>query len=320
MMHHLLKILMLFMLWNPIILAIQSSSTLTGKITYAYEDDIYVINADGTEPTRLTTDPEADFDPSWSPDGTQITFRSHRDGNEEVYMMNLDGSEQVNLTNNSEADYSPAWSPDGTRIAFASSRSNRNGNDIWIMNADGSNPMQITDIPGISEYPSWSPDGRQLAFHCTFGRVLEQGVGDFEICIVDVDGTDLLQITDEAGESKLPAWSPDGQSIAFETNRNGWLTLPDYTPLGYDPERFGDFEIFIMNVDGSNQTNLTNNPRQDDSFPDWSLDGRLVFTRYGCLMVMNADGSQMTQITESRNCAGEDSGFFPDWFQAMDAG
>jgi Tol biopolymer transport system component len=85
-------------------------------------------------------------------------------------------------------------------------------------------------------------------------------------------------------------------------------------PPGYDPQRFGDFEIFSMQVDGSGQQKLLTHPREDDTFPAWSRDGRLVFSRYGCLMLMNADGSSVIQLSQG-SCAGNDSGEFPDWFQ-----
>jgi Tol biopolymer transport system component len=73
----------------------QILSTLTGKVAYSYEGDIYVMNADGSAITRLTTDPAMDFDPAWSPDGIHIAFRSHRDGDEEVYLMNAEGSDDT---------------------------------------------------------------------------------------------------------------------------------------------------------------------------------------------------------------------------------
>jgi Tol biopolymer transport system component len=288
---------------------------LTGKIAYSYEGDVYVMNADGSGVTRLTSDPAMDFDPAWSPDGARIAFRSHRDGNEEVYLMNANGSSQQNLSNApAGGDYSPAWSPDGEWIAFMS---DRGGNpNLWVMRPDGSDLRQVTDLPGISEYPAWSPDGRRIAFHCTLGKVLPGGAGDFEICVVNADGSRLTQLTDAPGESKLPAWSPDGAQIAFQSNRHGWPTLPGYVPLGYDPGRFGDYDIYIMNIDGSEQRNLTLNPRQDDSFPAWSRAGYLVFTRYGCLIVMTADGQSMVQISKSA-CTGKDSGQFPDWYQTI---
>jgi Tol biopolymer transport system component len=288
---------------------------LEGQITYSHEGDVYVMNADGSNVTRLTDNPAQDFDSVWSPDGKQIAFRSHRDGDEEVYVMNADGSDQRNLSDSPGGDYSPAWSPDGTQIAFMSDRNNSSGNSLFVMNADGSDPVQITDIPGINEYPSWSPDGKQLAFHCTFGKRLPGGEGDFEICIVNADGTELTQLTDTEGTNKFPAWSPDGLYIAFESTRDGWPTLPDYVPLGYDEQNYGDKEIYLMLVDGSQAVNVTQNPREDDSFAAWSKDGMLVFTRYGCLMVMHPFLYDPVSITQSPNCAGDDSGHFPDWFQ-----
>jgi Tol biopolymer transport system component len=283
--------------------------SLSGKIVYSSEGDIFVVHADGTGRTQLTDHPAEDFDPVWSADGTQIAFRSHRDGDEEVYLMNADGSAQRNLSNApGDGDYSPAWSPDGEWIAFMSDRAGNN--NIWVIRPDGSGLRQVTDIPGISEYPSWSADGGQIAFHCTFGRILSNGTGDFEICTVNFDGSELVQLTDAPGQSKLPAWSPDGTKLAFETDRDGWPTLPEYEPLGYDPRDFGDPEIYIMNVDGSEPVNLTNYPREGDTFPAWSRDGHLIFSRYGCLMIMKGDGSDLTPFDLCQN-----DGQFPDWYQ-----
>src|SRR5438093_272252 len=91
----------------------------SGRLAFSAEGDVYAVDADGTGLTRLTTDPADDFDPTWSPDGRQIAFRTTRDGNDEIYVMDADGSHQRNLTNDPADDWSPAWSPDGTRIAYA---------------------------------------------------------------------------------------------------------------------------------------------------------------------------------------------------------
>ena len=80
--------------------------------------EIYVMNSDGTNQTRLTNNSTADFEPSFSPDGSKIAFTSFRDGNSEIYVMNADGTNQTNLSNNSAFDGQPSFSPDGSQIAF----------------------------------------------------------------------------------------------------------------------------------------------------------------------------------------------------------
>src|SRR5207247_2169605 len=91
---------------------------LNGKIVFVSDRDggnleIYVMNADGSNQTRLTNNPAVDREPAWSPDGTQIVFWSNRDGDREIYKMNADGSSQTRLTYNSASDRSPSWTSDG---------------------------------------------------------------------------------------------------------------------------------------------------------------------------------------------------------------
>jgi len=180
------------------------------------------------------------------------------------------------------------------------------------MRPDGSDARQVTDLPGISEYPSWSPHSDRIAFACTFGKALSNGTGDFEICVVNLDGAGLMQLTDAPGESKLPAWSPDGTTIVFQSSRDGWPTLPDFVPAGYDPQDFGDYELYAMNPDGSGQAKLIPHPEEDDSFPAWSPGGLLVFSRYGCFWALDPSTTRLGQISTG-TCAGLDSGQFPDW-------
>lgn len=268
------------------------------------------MNADGTDRIRLTDNPAADFDPAWSPDGSRIAFRSHRDGNEEVYVMAADGSQQTNLTSHPESDYSPAWAPDGSMIAFATDRDpDSGGNDIYLMRVDGSGLMRLTAGGGIDEYPTWSPDGTQIAYACTGGRVLTEGVGDFEICVMDADGSNPSQLTDAPGISDYPAWSPDGASIAFMTTRGGWPTLPDYVPPAYEKGKFGEYEIYVIDANGENPRNVTNNGRENEQFAAWSPDGNhLIFSRYGCLVVSSPNGASSLVLTDGVCADG-----FPDW-------
>ena len=104
-------------------------SGTNGKIAFSSERDgngeIYVMDADGSNPTNLTNNGATDGGPAWSPDGGKIAFTSERDGNYEIYVMDADGSNPTNLTNNSAWDSEPAWSPDGSKIAFESYREDR---------------------------------------------------------------------------------------------------------------------------------------------------------------------------------------------------
>ncbi len=111
------------------------------------------MNADGTGQTMLTNDGAADVAPSWSPDGTKITFSSTKDGNFEIYSMNADGTGQTRLTTNTAADNISSWSPDGTKIAFSSGRDG-NG-EIYVMKADGTGQTRLTTNDALDADPEW---------------------------------------------------------------------------------------------------------------------------------------------------------------------
>jgi len=139
-----------------------SSNSAAGRIAFSGgphgHQDVYIVNADGTGLRQLTTDPAADFDPTWSPDGKRIAYRHETNGDStaEIYVMNADGSHRRNLTRRAGQDHAPAWSPDGKKIAFASVRRGPSL-AIWVMNTDGSHQRRVSKVDG--EYPAWSPDG-----------------------------------------------------------------------------------------------------------------------------------------------------------------
>ncbi len=209
----------------------------------AGNDDIYVINVDGTDLRQLTTDPAADQYPAWSPDGSQLAFQSKRQGDWEIFLMDADGSNQQNLTMApGSVDWGPDWHPDGGSLIFVSTRDG--SNDIFSLDLDSLEVVNLTNTPETEENPVWSPDGQTIAF----GRFVGE---NSEIFVLQVDSGETLPLTDSIGQDTNPAWSYDGSKIAFSSDRDGNL------------------EIYVMNADGSDQTRLTSNPGYDGD-PSWS--------------------------------------------------
>jgi len=273
---------------------LDSDTRLAFSATMNSNSDIYILNVDsvlqGNDPSiqRLTTNPAADFDPTWSPDGTRIAFRSQRDGNDEIYVMNADGTCQTNLTKDSLADWSPAWSPDGKQIAFAHFFGDNSFTDIALINVDGSGLTRLTNSHG--EYPTWSPDGTQIAFATARD-------GNYEIYVMNADGTNQTRLTDNPAYDMSPVWSPEGTQIAFDTQRDHYP--PVETGIGLE------FEIHTINMDGSKDRKLTVNEDREDRFPDWGANGLIAFTSNGSLFIMNGDGTNLIKLL--------DGGSFPAW-------
>jgi Tol biopolymer transport system component len=265
-----------------------SAPPVAGRIAFsvfvdqAEAQNLYVIGADGRGRRQLTSGPGHDYDPSFSPDGQQIVFRSDRDGYDALYVMNADGSQLRKLSDHpAEEQRSPAWSPDGEWIAFTAFTPDVSAPNLYVVRPDGSDRRQLTNgqQPAFYEYPSWSPDGQQLVYH------FHLGYGAKQIGRVNLDGSDQIALTKGLADNDYPAWSPDGAQIAFKS------------------ERDGNREIYLMRADGSGQANLSQAPDSEDTFPVWSPDGQwLAFssertTGFG-LYLIRADGSALTFLTE----------------------
>ena len=180
--------------------------------------DLYVINADGSGETALTSDTTNEGQPAWSPDGTKIAFITDRDGNNEIYTINADGAGLRRLTTDAADDEQPAWSPDGGKLAFVS---NRTGSlNIWVMDSTGANLANVTNSTSTDLAPAWSPNGTKIAFHSDRG-------GGFDIYVMDTAGANVMRLTNGSAPAELPSWSPDGAHLAFDRDGKLWVMQAD---------------------------------------------------------------------------------------------
>jgi len=261
--------------------------------------EIYVMNVDGSNVRRITDHPAYDNYPVFSPDGTQIAFQSNRENERtEVYLQNLEGDlPAVKIaSHNGETGIHPkCWSADGTQILLWT---NQNGKAQIVLSNVEPYPAQLflSDEKADLSSPRLAPDGKQILYEARLAnRRIELRLTDLET----KKTTTVYKTAPDYPQQYLlsPAWSPDGQKIAFGDRSSG------------------NSEVFLMNADSSGLRNLTNDPLPD-STPIFSPDGgEIIFTRdfYGKsrLYRMNVDGTNQRRVTEK---GGFDMGaaFSPD--------
>jgi hypothetical protein len=194
-----------------------------GRIAYVFNDgsgdDIWTMNADGTDKKPLLAGISTPRDPRWSPDGSQILFWSEAD---QVHIIGADGNDLRTLT--IEGD-DPSWSPDGKKIAYRSRATGAQG--IWVATLDGSAPpvMVQGDLNGhLVGPPAWSPDGQKIAFS-GFTAVDQHGDGISDLYVVSATGGPPQQVTHVGAEEdsyNFPwTWFADGSRLLTHRNRDG---------------------------------------------------------------------------------------------------
>ena len=276
-------------------------ASLSGRIVLSSEDDVFTANADGSGVRRITRKRGPEFDPAWSPDGTRIVYRDSRRGinqDDEIFVMRADGTGARNLTRDPGNDWGPDWSPDGRTIVF---NSTRDGQPMggFLMDPDGSHLHRIpTDV--WVEYPAWSPDGERIAFMGGGTSATE-----YDIWVMDADGTNPVQLTDSPGPDGWPAWSPDGTRIAFSSVRDD-CSFSDASDCRSTGDIGPHHDIWIVNADGSGLNRVTSEFGQ---FVTWSPDGQYLLVSGYDLYVIRPDGTGRASL----DVEGVRGALFPDW-------
>jgi len=238
------------------------------------EKELALVDYDGAGLKQLTSGGNVKLFPDWSPDGRMLVYCAYGNTSMNIYTLDVAAGNTKTLCERPGLSTTPAFSPDGRQLCM--SLSHEGSSDLYLMNADGRNLRRLVSGKGIEISPSWSPAGRQLAF-------VSDRTGVPQVYVVNVDGTDLRRLTFEGSYNTSPAWSPGGDLIAFVqrqangsnqvcvTNINGdtYMRLtsrgnnedPSWSPDGlhivFTSSRTGNFELFTMDWNGANQTQLT---------------------------------------------------------------
>ena len=295
--------------------AVSRGPWLAFTVLQEKDRDIYIVKRDGKGLKNVTRGRGKNIWPAWSADGQRLAYASNRDGNWEIYSMTLADLKETRMTRTPDREGAPAWSPI------------MSGGPCAPPSADA--PMS----PGPAQ-PLAKPEG-------CFGDRLAFLVGEEsrrEIYLMEADGQRRTRLTYFTGDKVATAWSPDGKTVAFESNATGhWeiyrvdveggnpvrLTAapadnetpvwsPDGKKIAFESNRDGNWEIYVMSADGSNPTRLTRMAGAESN-PTWSPDGdRLAFESIqqgkGEIFVVNVESQEMENLT---NHPANDNG--PQW-------
>lgn len=270
------------------------------KIVYAstqhkFTSDIYIKSVDSRVVSQLTNDPANDVMPKISPDGTRLAFASNRTGNWDIFVMPITGGRAIQLTNTSGDDLHPSWSPDGTKLAFCRLGEVSGQWEIWITDVANSG---VASFVSYGLFPSWCPTphtGAGGADKIAFQKSRERGDRAFGVWTIDLKDGQAGNLTEVASTPLAacinPAWSLDGQWLAFATvpNPREWARSTDTRPTSAD--------LWLIDINGSSRISLSAGSAVN-LMPAWGPNNRLFFVsdRGGVDNVWSMDTNQVIQL------------------------
>jgi TolB protein len=299
------------------------------------DDDIYVINSDGTNLTNVTEGAAAlGSQPTFTPDGDEIIFPvDHNNSNTDIYVVSSDGTNLTNVTETKAArEEDPAVSPDGNQIVFVRDFDTPNPpprSEVYVMDTDGTNQKRLTYDVGIKLQPAFSPDGEKVAFT---RMNLRNPPAWPKVYVVNADGSDMHELIEGLPFMEQFTFSPDGENIAFTapartgfrrvspeevsdiyvanfdgsdltrlTYKWGFDGEPAFVPgtdmVAFASDRDGDSDIYAIRLDGTGLTNLTDTDSADELAPTFSADGTK--------MAYTGEGIYVMKIVEKRTASDE---------------
>lgn len=264
------------------------SPIFTSKIVFISNrdgnDELYMMDYDGYNQTRLTFNHITDYMPAWSADGTKIAYTSYREETAGLYILDISAGERT-VVQLEGTNFGAAFSPDGKKLSFCSAIEKGNS-EIYVSDSSGKNIKKVTFNKAADTAPTWSPNSREIAF--TSDRL-----GSPQIFIMDAEGSNVRRVSFGGNYFDGPDWAPTGDRIVYVSR----VALV--------------FDLYVLNLRTNQAIKLTEGYARNES-PTWSPDGRhIIFSsnRTGTIQLYSVDydGANLKRLTSD----GENK--LPDW-------